>query len=140
MARAAKATAQARQAVTKAESAKPGKRSGPSGAAQASNPAPRRRPVTVALGGKEYRVVTDADEAWLQDVATRVDEAMSLVRDRTETVDTLDIAMLTALNLARELVSLRDGGVRPVARASDAEWVDRKRLDALIELAESALP
>ena len=74
-------------------------------------PPSRRRRVKVRLNGKEYRVVTDADPDWLQDVADKVDEAMAHVRDRTETVDSLDIAVLTALNLARELMILKEQGV-----------------------------
>ena len=36
----------------------------------------RRRAVTVKIAGKDYGIVSDADEAWLQNVARRVDEAM----------------------------------------------------------------
>jgi cell division protein ZapA len=97
----------------------------------------------VKIGGKEYRIVSDADETWLQGVAAGVDEAMALVRDRTETVDSLDVAVLTALNLARELVLLRDQIAERSAdmsrASSDATSGDAARVAALTDLAESAL-
>ncbi len=104
-------------------------------------PRPRRRAVTVRIAGKDYGILSDANEAWLQNVATRVDEAMTMVRDRTETVDSLDVAVLTALNLARELMLLREqtaslGAGRAEAAASS---VDRKRLQDLIAFAEGAV-
>jgi cell division protein ZapA (FtsZ GTPase activity inhibitor) len=92
----------------------------------------------VRINGKDYRVVTDADEDWLQDVAEKVDEAMALVRDRTETVDSLDVAVLTALNLARELMILREQGVMPPGSDPTQHRADTKRLRQLVKLAEGA--
>ena len=78
---------------------------------------------------------SDADEKWLQGVAEYVDESMGRIRSLTETVDSMDVAVLTALNLARELIELRENGPGPATRVP----VDPDRLAALIELAESAL-
>jgi cell division protein ZapA (FtsZ GTPase activity inhibitor) len=105
------------------------------------SPRRKRRAVTVQIAGKHYGIVSDADEAWLQHVATRVDEAMVLVRDRTETVDSLDVAVLTALNLARELMLLREQlGLLPAERGQNAAaGFDPARLQDLIALAEGAL-
>lgn len=102
-------------------------------------PPSRKRPVTVKLNGKEYRVVTDADPDWLQDVADKVDEAMAHVRDRTETVDSLDIAVLTALNLARELMILKEQGVMPPGSDPAQHRADAKRLREIVKLAEGAV-
>ncbi len=99
-------------------------------ATPASGARRRRRPVAVRIGGKEYRVLTEDDEELLQRVALRVDEAMARVRDRTETVDSLDLAVLTALNLARELTLLKD-----VAGGAG----ETRRLREIVELAEDAL-
>lgn len=101
----------------------------------------RRRAVTVRIAGKDYGIVSDAEEAWLQNVAARVNEAMELVRDRTETVDSLDVAVLTALNLARELMLLREqlAGHEVGAVEGAGPRVDSARLDGLIALAEAAL-
>jgi cell division protein ZapA (FtsZ GTPase activity inhibitor) len=66
-----------------------------------------KRSVAIRVLGQEYRIRTDADPAELQRVAGLVDETMSRLRDRTGAVDSLDLAMMTAVNLARDLLSER---------------------------------
>ena len=63
-----------------------------------------------------------------------VDAAMAQIRDRTGTVDTLDVAILTALNLARELLALREN-----AREVEPAPVETERMRALIERVEWVL-
>jgi cell division protein ZapA (FtsZ GTPase activity inhibitor) len=87
--------------------------------------------VSVRIRGKEFRVLTDGDDASLQRVAALVDQTMGRVERHTGAVDTLDVAMLAALNLAKELLELREGGA--------VGEVDGDRLRALLEQAESAL-
>jgi cell division protein ZapA (FtsZ GTPase activity inhibitor) len=94
--------------------------------------------VKVRLNGKEYRVVTEADPEWLQDVADKVEAAMTQVRDRTETVDSLDVAVLTALNLARELMILKEQGVMPPGSDPTQHREDVQRLRDIVKLAEAA--
>ena len=93
-----------------------------------------KRAVAVRIRGQEFRILSDDDEAWLQRVAGFLDETMATVEERTGTVDSHDVALLTALNLARELVEIREreSTARVKGPASD-------RLRHLIELAESAL-
>ena len=93
-----------------------------------------KRAVAVRIRGQEFRVLTDDDESWLQRVAGYLDETMATVEERTGTVDSLDVALLTALNLARELVEIRERGPIPNPKGPEAG-----RLRGLIELAESAL-
>lgn len=93
-----------------------------------------KRAVAVRIRGQEFRVLSDDDEDWLQRVAGYLDETMATVEERTGTVDSLDVAMLTALNLARELVEIREREAVPSAKGPEAG-----RLRSLIELAESAL-
>ena len=90
-----------------------------------------KRSVSVRIRGHEFRVRSDDDEAALQRVAGYLDETMSKVEEKTGTVDSLSVAMLTALNLAREVVELREG--------QKGLGGDPKRLRSLIDLAESAL-
>ena len=94
-----------------------------------------KKSVAVRILGQEYRIRSDADEEWLQHVAACVDAAMDQVRERTKTVDTLDVALLTCLNLAREVLELREN------EASATEYVEddaqKERLRALIDMAES---
>ncbi len=93
-----------------------------------------KRSVAVRIAGKEYRIKSDADEDFLQEVARHVDESMSRIRERTRTVDSHDVAVLAALNLAREL--LQHGRAEKVP--AGASVIDGERLRALIELVESA--
>lgn len=90
--------------------------------------------VGVQLQGREYQLRSDADPAWLQRVAGYVDAAMTRIREETNTVDTLDVALLTSLNLAREVIASRaqveDGGPAPASS-------DSGRIKSLIELVES---
>ena len=94
-----------------------------------------KKSVAVRILGQEYRIRSDADEEWLQEVAACVDAAMEQVRERTKTVDTLDVALLTCLNLAREVLELRDG---KEPRRKAVEPQEPERLRALIDIAESA--
>ncbi|MBW2497209.1 MAG: cell division protein ZapA [Deltaproteobacteria bacterium] len=89
-----------------------------------------KRSVAVQIAGQEYRIRSDADADALHQIARYVDHAMGRVRERTGTVDSLDVAVLTCLNLAREIRTLRE------QRAAGAE--DEKLRD-LIERVESVL-
>lgn len=93
-----------------------------------------KRSVAVRIAGQEYRIRSDADEAWLQTVASCVDETMAQIRERTGMVDTLDVAVLTCLNLAREVLAARES--RRTGGA--AQTMSRDRLWSLIERAEAA--
>ncbi len=91
-----------------------------------------RRSIPVRILGHEYRIRTDADEAQIARVARTVDETMAKIRERTGTVDSLDLAILTALNLANDLLARRE------EREPGAEIVP-ERIAALTALAEAAL-
>ena len=97
-----------------------------------------KRAVSVRIRGQEFRIMAEEGDDSLTRVAGYLDETMSMVERKTGTVDSLDLALLYALNLARELVELREEG-GSVGRRSRESGVDPDRLEALIELAESAL-
>lgn len=72
-----------------------------------------KRSVSIRVLGQEYRIRSDAQPNELQRVADLVGETMGRLRDRTGAVDSRDLAMMTAVNLARDLLaerSLRRGG------------------------------
>lgn len=94
-----------------------------------------KKSIQVQIAGKEYRVRSGASAAWLQRVAGYVDRSMERIQARTNAVDSLDVAVLTALNLARELVELREGG----PGSSHGTLLEHERLMALTDIAESAL-
>ena len=93
-----------------------------------------KRTVTVEIRGKQYRIRTDEDDALMQRVASYLDDRLAQVEERTGTVDTLDVALLTGLNLAREIIAIREG-----RGSAESESLGHDRLRALIELAESGL-
>jgi len=66
-----------------------------------------KRSTAVRIGGKEYRIKSDGDDASLQRVAGYVDETMARICERTGAVDSVEVALLTALNVARELDDIR---------------------------------
>ena len=94
-----------------------------------------KRTVPVEILGQEYRIRSDSDASAIRRAAALVDETMAKVRDRTGTVDTLDIAVLTALNIANHLISLRDAG----GPDSQGDQLRSDDLGDLINLVEAAI-
>ena len=88
-----------------------------------------KRTVSVRIRGQDFRIRSDESPEQLARIARTVDETMERVETRTGTVDSYDVAMLTALNLAREIVGFHTKP-RPI---------EPTRLRTLIELAESAI-
>jgi cell division protein ZapA (FtsZ GTPase activity inhibitor) len=92
-----------------------------------------RSTVSVRIRGQEFRIVSDDDEEFLQRIAGYLDDTMKSVEKRTGTVDSLDAALLTGLNLARELVKIREG------RVSGGGGVAPERLRSLTDRVEAVL-
>jgi cell division protein ZapA (FtsZ GTPase activity inhibitor) len=88
-----------------------------------------KRTVAVRIRGQDFRIRSDEPPEQLARIARTVDETMERIESKTGAVDSYDVAMLTALNLAREVVGLDAN--RPL--------VDAARLRRLIELAEAAI-
>ena len=90
--------------------------------------------VAVRIAGHEYKIRSDGDPDALREIAGYVDRAMDRVRERTGTVDSFDVAVLTCLNLAREILALREARTPEGSTA-----IEDDKLTALIERVESAL-
>jgi cell division protein ZapA len=90
-----------------------------------------KRTVPVQILGQEFRIRSGGDEARIKRAAALVDETMLRVRARTGTADSLDIAVLAALNIAHRLLTLEAGGGRAAQGPPE--------LAGLIALVESAL-
>jgi cell division protein ZapA len=90
-----------------------------------------KRSVSVRILGHEYRIRTDTDPAELERVAKLVDETMGRLRERTGVIDSLDLAIMAALNLARDLVSER--------ATSHSAAANDERVRALAERVEGLL-
>ena len=89
-----------------------------------------RPSVAVRIAGHEYKIRSDGDEAGLVQIAGYVDRAMQRVREKTGTIDSLDVAVLTCLNLAREILAIHD---------QRASGVDAEKIRQLIEMVESVV-
>jgi cell division protein ZapA len=70
----------------------------------------KERLVEIKVFNQTYTVKTDAEEDHIQEVARYVNEKMEEVVKKTRSVSTLNVAILTALNIADEL--LREKGKR----------------------------
>jgi cell division protein ZapA len=59
--------------------------------------------VMIKIYDREYALRTDGDPALLRKLCVNLDQRMKAVSDSSGTVDTLKVAILTALSLADEL-------------------------------------
>jgi cell division protein ZapA len=66
------------------------------------------RVVEIKVFGQTFSVKTDAEEAHIQAVAQYVNEKMEEVLKKTRSVSTLNVAILTALNIADDLLKERE--------------------------------
>lgn len=90
-----------------------------------------RRIVPVTIQGREYKIRAERSPESVRAAASLLDETIDRVRERAGTVDSVDVAVLAALNIANSLVAERENGGR-------AEWL-APRIDELSALIQSAL-
>jgi len=64
----------------------------------------KERFVEIKVFGQTYTVKTDAEENHIQEVARYVNEKVDEVLKKTKSVSTLNVAILTALNIADDLL------------------------------------
>ncbi len=64
----------------------------------------KERLVEIKVFGQTYTVKTDAEENHIQAVARYVNEKMEEILKKTKSVSTLNVAILTALNIADDLL------------------------------------
>jgi cell division protein ZapA len=68
----------------------------------------KERLVDIKVFGQTYTVRTDTEEAYMQEVAKYVNEKMEEVLKKTKSVSTLNVAILTALNIADDLLKEKE--------------------------------
>lgn len=88
-----------------------------------------KRLVPVRIQGREYRIRAEGEGDSLLRAAELVDQTIDRVRSRAGTVDSMDVAVLAALNLANSVVSRRTASIEHLA----------DRVTALIGRLETAL-
>ena len=93
---------------------------------------------TVEIFGQRLGLRADGDEERLQELARFVDQRMREVAARASSVDTVRIAILTALNIADELFTERetDQDARKRELEKHAERLVKK-LEGVLESGES---
>jgi cell division protein ZapA len=64
----------------------------------------KERLVEIKVFGQTYTVKTDVEEDHIQEVARYVNKKMDDVLKKTRSISTLNVAILTALNLADDLL------------------------------------
>ena len=88
-----------------------------------------KRTVAVRIRGQDFRIRSDEPPEQLARIARTVDETMERIESRTGAVDSYDVAMLAALNLAREVVGFE----------TNRRQIDAGKMRTLTDLAESAI-
>lgn len=91
-----------------------------------ANDASPPKTVGIKIAGREYKLRAGSDPQHLENVASYVDRVMQEVRRSTS--DSHDAAILTALNIASDLLEMKD----------HLTVVPRDRIKALIDLIDSA--
>jgi cell division protein ZapA len=66
------------------------------------------RSAEIKVFGQTYTVKTDAEEDHIQEIARYVNEKMDEVIKKTRSVSTLNVAILTALNIADDLLKEKE--------------------------------
>ncbi len=91
----------------------------------------KERLVEIKVFGQVYTVKTDADEAHIQRIAQYVNEKMDEVIKNTKSVSSLNVAILTALNVADDLIRERE------KRLSLLQQIDRKSKDLVEKISKN---
>jgi len=66
------------------------------------------RVIEIKVFGQTFSVKTDAEEEYIQTVAQYVNEKMEEVLRKTRSVSSLNVAILTALNIADDLLKEKE--------------------------------
>jgi len=91
------------------------------------------KPLTVRILEKDYRIACPPEEqAILFRTADYVNQAMAQVKKNGQTLSTERVAVLAALNIARQLIENNPGGLRlPAHRDNSADLIDH--IDAALQ-------
>jgi cell division protein ZapA len=93
----------------------------------------RHEPVTVEIYGRSY-TLRGVDPGQARRLAVALDRRMRELAGGSATADTLKLAILAALNLADELVSLREEALSRTERACARATELLDRIDAALEV------
>lgn len=66
-----------------------------------------QKPVEVTIMGQKFVVRSESDETYVREVAAFVDQKMNGILQKTKSVSNLNVAILSAMNIADEFFSFR---------------------------------
>ena len=66
-----------------------------------------QKPVEVTIMGQKFVVRSESDETYVREVAAFVDQKMNGISQKTKSVSNLNVAILSAMNIADEFFSFR---------------------------------
>jgi len=90
------------------------------------------RTIRVQIFGQVFSVHGDLDEAYVQKLAAYVNEKMSAIAEMAPTVDTQKVAVMAAMAIADELLSLRQ-------EKGEREELLKEQAERCLNLVERAL-
>ncbi len=93
----------------------------------------KEKTVKVVIFGEEYPIRGDVDEKYVLRVADYVDKKMKEIARKSRNKSPNRIAILTALNMAGELLDLKDSREESLSRVED-------RAKSILDLIDSKLP
>ncbi|MEA2110113.1 MAG: cell division protein ZapA [Pseudomonadota bacterium] len=66
-----------------------------------------KKSVTVSIKGQEYIIRTDSDEDHVKSVAGMVNEQLDLLGRKSQTISTVNLMVLTLMNVTGEYLQLK---------------------------------
>jgi cell division protein ZapA len=66
-----------------------------------------QKPVEVTILGQKFVVRSDSDDTYVRDVAAFVDQRMNDILQKTKSASNLNVAILSAMNIADEFFSFK---------------------------------
>lgn len=91
-----------------------------------------RTHVKIEIYGQSYNVAAEGNEDHIRELGEYVDVKMRTASQAAQTVDSVKVAVLAALNIADEMFRLRD-------RQQQLEGPLRKRVERCVHMVERAL-
>ena len=86
----------------------------------------------IEIYNQSYNLSTEQGEQYVKDLAAYVDGKMHAAAEAARTVDSVKVAVLAAINIADELLTLRQ-------RLGEIEGPLRKRVEKCVGMVEKAL-
>lgn len=80
-----------------------------------------QKTVEVEIFGQQYKLRGEGDDSRIREIASLVDRRMREIYDQTKVVDSMKLAVLTALNLADELLAAKDDMNTSLASHEDVQ-------------------